>query len=89
LDYQRGAFRRVSYVCRAHPAGIDISAQSTGPFGTWWSSAELVVHAVPRAPSSVLDAQGASLRYDYDAKLRRALVHLPGSSADWSVRLVF
>ena len=89
LDYQRAAFRRVSYACRAHDAGIDISAQSTGPLATWWSSTELVVHGLRRAPSSVADAQGVALRHDYDAKHRRSIVHLAGSSADWSVRLVF
>ena len=87
LAYASGAFRRISYTCRSHRAGIDLSAQSSGAYATWWSGTKLVVHGVARPPSAVLDAQGAALGYEYDAKRRRATIVIPGGSADWSVRV--
>ena len=48
LAYASGAFRRISYACRSHRAGIDLSAQSSGAYATWWSSTKLVVHGVAR-----------------------------------------
>ncbi|HYP98993.1 MAG TPA: TIM-barrel domain-containing protein [Polyangiaceae bacterium] len=87
LDYRSGAFQRVSYACRLHDHGIDVSAHASGQFANWWSSTKLIVHGVQRGPSSVVDGQGSALNYQYDAEHHRAVVHLPGPSSDWSVRL--
>jgi alpha-glucosidase len=83
FGYRRGELRRVSYTCAPSPDGISVTATSAGPFPTWWTATQVVVHGVPRAPTA--SAGAADVRYD--AARQAATATVPGGGAELSVGL--
>jgi alpha-glucosidase len=81
--YRAGELRRIHYTCTPAEGGIAVSATSEGPFPTWWSATEVVVHGVPRPPSAEVGGAPADVRYD-EAR-QAATVTVPGGEADLSV----
>jgi len=82
--YQSGELRRLTFTCQPSASGISVSASSSGAFATWWSSTEVLVHGVPRMPTTV-DAGGVEPPWQYDAAAQSLTVTLAGGAADWAV----
>ncbi len=85
--YREGALRRVTYSCAPARDGIAVTATSSGPYPTWWTATQLVVHGVPRAPKHAWTAGGGALAVRWDASVQAATASLPGGGAEFSVTL--
>ncbi len=87
FGYRAGALRRIHYSCVPAEGSITVSATSVGPYPTWWTATEVVVHGVPREPTAEAGADGASPAVRYDAARQAATATVPGGGADLSVTL--
>jgi alpha-glucosidase len=91
FGYRAGELRHVHYMCTPAADGISITAASAGPYPTWWTATNLVVHAVPRAPGDARvdggTASGGALAVHWDSATQSATAVLPGGGAEWSVTL--
>ncbi len=83
--YREGALRRVSYGCRASEGAVSVTATSEGTFATWWSSTEVVVHGVPRAPREVTSGSSTAPSWRWDEAHQAAIATVPGDGAAWDV----
>jgi alpha-glucosidase len=84
--FQVGKFRRVRLTCEQSEKWFSVQGSSTGDFAPWWKELRLVLHAVPRAPQTVVDESGANLPHVYDAEKKTLVVTLPHGRADFRVR---
>ena len=62
-----------------------MQGNSTGDFAPWWKELRVVLHAVPRAPQTVVDESGSNLPHVYYAAKKTLVVTLPHSRADFRV----
>jgi alpha-glucosidase len=83
--FQSGKSRRLQFACEAADASLSLTATSSGDYAPWWKGLRVVMHDVPRAPTSVVDANGAKLAHDYDAAKKTLLVTLTGGLTDFRV----
>jgi len=83
--FRAGKFRRVSLSCEPGEKSLSVQSSSTGDFAPWWKELRMVLHAVPRAPQSVVDERGAKLPHAYDATKKTLLVTLPHARPDFRV----
>jgi alpha-glucosidase len=83
--FQAGKFRRLLLSCEQGDNSLAVHSSSTGDFAPWWKELRVVLHAVPRAPQTVVDESGAKLPYVYDAAKKTLVVTLPHSRADFRV----
>lgn len=83
--FQTGKFRRVRLTCEEADKSLAVQGSSTGDFAPWWKELRLVLHAVPRAPQTVVDESGAKLAHVYDAAKKTLTVTLPHGRADFRV----
>jgi alpha-glucosidase len=81
--FQAGKFRRFQFSCDKTQTSLAVQSSSTGDYPAWWKELRVVAHDVPRAPSSVVDAAGAKLPFDYDAAKKTLVVKLPAGATDF------
>lgn len=83
--YEAGELRRIKVSCAASASGVTVtSATTTGVFPTWWSSTRVVLHGVPRAPSTT-NSGVAGTQWHYDEASQSLVATVPGALADWSL----
>jgi alpha-glucosidase len=87
--FEAGVYRRVEFACQTDSTGIAISARSSGSFAPWWQETRITIHAVPRAPRSVIDGSGAALDHEYDTERHVLTLHLRSPSTAWSAELKY
>jgi alpha-glucosidase len=87
--FQAGKFRRLKLSCEKGASSLSVLSSSSGDYPAWWKELRLVVHDVPRAPSSVVDGAGAKLAFDYDAAKKTLVVTLPGSPTDFRLLMTW
>jgi alpha-glucosidase len=83
--YAAGKSRRVAFTCEAAAKSLSVQASSQGEYPAWWQEVELVLHAVPSAPSSLALADGKPLPHSYDAAKKTLVVKLSGSVTDFKL----
>jgi alpha-glucosidase len=83
--YASGKSRRVAFACEAAAKSLSVQATSQGEYPAWWQEVELVIHAVPSAPSSVALADGKPLPHSYDAAKKTLVVKLAGGVTDFKL----
>ena len=89
FGFQAGKSRRLQLTCekldsQAAPS-IAVQSSSQGDYPPWWKTLRVVVHAVPRAPRSVVDEAGAKLVHDYDAAQQTLAVTLARAATDFRI----
>lgn len=85
FGYATGKSRRITFTCEAAAKSLRVQASSQGEYPAWWQQVELVLHAVPSAPSSVALADGQPLPHSYDAAKKTLVVKVPGGATDFKL----
>jgi alpha-glucosidase len=80
-----GRSRRLQLGCEESERALTVRSTSKGDFAPWWKDVRLLLHGVPRAPRTVVDASGAKLRHVYQAGARTLTVTLPQGATDFEV----
>ncbi|MGC4000626.1 MAG: glycoside hydrolase family 31 protein [Anaeromyxobacter sp.] len=85
--YRTGAYKRVEYRCTPQADGIAVAALSGGSATPWWTSTQVVIHGVPRAPKGVSGGtgKGPAPAVAYDAATQSATITLASPDSDWSL----
>jgi alpha-glucosidase len=87
--FQSGAFRRFSFRCEAGAASLLVEGKSSGALEPWWQDMRVVLHDVPRAAKSVVDAGGAKLASAHDAAQKTLTVTLARPSGEFRIQADF
>ncbi len=85
FGFQAGKSRHLHTTCDQAATSIAVQSTSEGDYPPWWKTLKVVVHAVPRAPQSVVDEAGAKLAHDYDAAKKTLSVTLPRAATDFRI----
>lgn len=90
LDFQKGEFLRVSYSCQVAASAIKITSLiDKDGYKPWWSSAELTVYGLDKAPQSIRVGDTTIHEWHYDASQRSAVFTLPDARRNWTAELIF
>lgn len=87
--FQNGAFRRLSFSCEPGTSSLVVESKSSGSFDPWWQELRVVLHGVPRAAKTVVDATGERLTSAHDPAKKTVTVSLPKATTDFRIQADF
>ena len=90
LNFEKGEFLRVNYSCEAGETGIKIaSVIAKDGYKSWWTSAQVTVYGLDKAPQNIRVGEAAVHEWHYDAAQRAAVFAIPEAKANWTAELIF
>ena len=90
LNFEKGEFLRIAYSCQVAAAGIKIwSTIDKDGFRPWWTTAEITVYGLDKAPASIRVGESAIQEWHYDAGERAAVFTVRDAKSNWNVDLIF
>jgi alpha-glucosidase len=90
LNFEKGEFLRVNYSCEVGDAGVKItSALVKDGYKPWWTSAQVTVYGLEKAPQTIRVGETAVHQWHYDAAQRSAVFTVPDAKANWTAELIF
>ena len=90
LNFEKGEFLRVNYSCEAGGTGVKIASTiAKDAYKTWWTSAQVTVYGLDKAPQTIRIGEAAVKEWHYDAAQRAAVFTIPDAKANWTAELIF
>jgi len=89
LNFQKDEFLRVSYSCQTGASAIKvISTIEKDGYKPWWSTAEIIVYGLEKAPKSLRIGDAAIHEWRFDPQQHAVIFSVPDAKSNWTAELV-
>jgi alpha-glucosidase len=90
LNYEKGEFLRVNYSCQVGAEAIKVaSVIDKDGYKPWWTTAEVSVFGIDKAPKNVHVGDTAIHEYRFDATQHAVIFVVPDAKNNWTAELNF
>ena len=90
LNYQKGEFLRVNYSCQLGQEAVKISSSiEKNGYKPWWSSAEVSVYGMDKAPQAVRVGDTTIHEWRFDSMQHAVIFLVPEARNNWTAEIAF